>query len=239
MITRARRMRRKGFSLVEVLVVVSIIAALAAILIPSLSQARGQARRAVCLSQLRQIGAGVMTYTNAFGDLLPDPFILGRHALRRAPGQRTPGDPVALPERYGLAAALGHRSVRAMPVNSRVWVCPDAPGWMQEGGCSYAFAFSHPGYNFTTDPARRRYWNKKYATIMSGMKSLAASYEFVWDNYNFDFALTGFFGPFKGYTLDADRRIYPHSYSGMRFWNKPYARTNALYLDMHVAQRKE
>jgi len=57
-------MRRHGFTLIELLVVVSIIALLIAILLPSLQQAREAARRAVCLSNQRQISVGVMLYAS-------------------------------------------------------------------------------------------------------------------------------------------------------------------------------
>jgi len=48
-------MKRKAFTLVELLVVVGIIVLLVAILIPSLTRARGQARSAVCQSNLHQL----------------------------------------------------------------------------------------------------------------------------------------------------------------------------------------
>jgi prepilin-type N-terminal cleavage/methylation domain-containing protein/prepilin-type processing-associated H-X9-DG protein len=54
--------RRKGFTLVELLVVISIIAVLVALLLPSLGRARDAARDAVCKSNLRQIGIGLYTY---------------------------------------------------------------------------------------------------------------------------------------------------------------------------------
>src|SRR4029078_3440996 len=50
-----------GFTLVEVLVVLSILTILAAILFPVFSAARAQARQAQCLSNYRQLGqAGIM-----------------------------------------------------------------------------------------------------------------------------------------------------------------------------------
>lgn len=59
----ARIRRRDGFTLVELLVVIGIIAVVMAILLPSLSRARETAKRIKCLSNMRQLGAAVMAYT--------------------------------------------------------------------------------------------------------------------------------------------------------------------------------
>ena len=57
-------MKRKGFTLIELLVVVSIIALLVSILLPSLQNARDQAKRVVCGSNLRQLGVAMHIYAD-------------------------------------------------------------------------------------------------------------------------------------------------------------------------------
>lgn len=56
--------RASGFTLVELLVVVGIIAVLIGILMPVLSKARAAANRAVCLSNIRQLSVGIFMYCN-------------------------------------------------------------------------------------------------------------------------------------------------------------------------------
>ncbi len=60
--------RQAGFTLIEVLVVVAIIALLISILLPSLHQARAQASGVKCLSNLKQVGIGLTMYVLANAD---------------------------------------------------------------------------------------------------------------------------------------------------------------------------
>jgi prepilin-type N-terminal cleavage/methylation domain-containing protein/prepilin-type processing-associated H-X9-DG protein len=65
-----RRSDHKGFTLIELLVVIAIIATLAAILFPVFSRARENARRASCQSNLKQIGLGLMQYTQDYDETM-------------------------------------------------------------------------------------------------------------------------------------------------------------------------
>lgn len=67
--------KKKGFTLIELLVVIAIIALLAAILFPVFARARENARKSSCLNNLKQLGLGLMQYTQDYDECLPGRYM--------------------------------------------------------------------------------------------------------------------------------------------------------------------
>jgi len=84
-------LRRGGFTLIEVLVVVAIIALLISILLPSLSRAREQARMVMCEAHLKQFGNALNMYMMDAKDTLPGPLhpAMLKNTRYATPAQKT------------------------------------------------------------------------------------------------------------------------------------------------------
>jgi len=111
----------RAFTLIELLVVIAIIAILAAILFPVFAQAKEAAKRASCLSNLRQIGTAFYMYAGDSDDRLPD-----RRDLKRSlPGGYRPWGSFPFSDpRAGWAAIV----TRPYTKNDEIWNCNSVRG---------------------------------------------------------------------------------------------------------------
>jgi len=72
-----------GFTLVELLVVVAVIAILAAILFPTFARAREKARQCSCSSNMAQIGKAFLMYASDYDDGIPEEWYPGGGGFRQ------------------------------------------------------------------------------------------------------------------------------------------------------------
>ncbi len=150
------RLRTRAFTLVELLVVVSIIALLIAILLPSLRKAREQAKRTKCYANLHAIHIALICYADDNRQELPSYSTMGEWGFRVAPGVRVIGGKVTTnrqmpPESFGVQRVLhtgtgpeilpnmmAKYEVGVKPLyldgNSDVWVCPSNKGPKGDNG---------------------------------------------------------------------------------------------------------
>ncbi|HZZ41673.1 MAG TPA: prepilin-type N-terminal cleavage/methylation domain-containing protein [Tepidisphaeraceae bacterium] len=76
-------MRKRGFTLVELLVVIGIIALLIGILVPTLNRAREASLRVACASNLRQFGLVYQMYANNYKDYAPLGYIVNSNLIQK------------------------------------------------------------------------------------------------------------------------------------------------------------
>jgi prepilin-type N-terminal cleavage/methylation domain-containing protein/prepilin-type processing-associated H-X9-DG protein len=145
---------RRGFTLVELLVVIGIIALLVSILLPALNKAREAANAVRCSSQLRQIGIAFRLYGHDFNQFLPQ--IAGGAAFGTGPstwGDKRTFWPVQLGTPYlslpGQKGTTGQALALLDYIDSNVTIftCPTANGVLTERYRNY-------GMNYNTGAIR-------------------------------------------------------------------------------------
>jgi len=106
-----------GFTLVELLVVIGVIALLISFLLPSLSRARADAQRTACASNLRQIGIAAQMYAQENNNCFPPAWIsaacrwmdlIGRYISKGSQVYQCPSDPRRIPDTYDPTIILSY-----------------------------------------------------------------------------------------------------------------------------------
>ena len=152
-----RRCRHSGFTLVELLVVIGIIALLIGILLPTLARARESANRLQCQSNLRSVGQALMIYLNQSKGLLPVP-------PKKAADQ--------FDAFYYQGARLNDignfmvgRILKVSPRNYRVLICPsDQAVHLRTGSSDYKFSYSfNRFFNGNTSSAIKKITQVKHS----------------------------------------------------------------------------
>lgn len=107
------RMRRRIFTLVELLIVIAIIAILAALLLPALNSARSTAKSAICLSNLKQINIGIAGYSDDWNGLA-------------APADYDASTGKTWPSKMDPYVGQKYKVVWSYNAISGIWRCPDS-----------------------------------------------------------------------------------------------------------------
>lgn len=129
------RVGRSGFSLIELLVVISIIAVLIALLMPAVQKVREAANRTSCANNLKQIGLAVHNYHNEY-DLLPPARIDGAGHCTWAVLILPYLEQNSLYELWDIRRSYYYQSAEARQTPVKIYFCPArrAPGQLSTSG---------------------------------------------------------------------------------------------------------
>jgi prepilin-type N-terminal cleavage/methylation domain-containing protein len=139
--------RYRAFTLVELLVVISIIALLLSILMPSLQKARQSAQTVVCKSNLKQMGYGFLLYSEDNNGYMPPSWLAFN-------GDATKNNFMPILSKYfGDKQKTTHGAFYDKGVaGNKVWMCPNfkkLDDFAANPTCIYSYAMNlHQSFNF-------------------------------------------------------------------------------------------
>ncbi len=168
--------KRTNFTLIELLVVIAIIAILASMLLPALTSARETARQTQCMSNLRQIGQAVASYSMDSQEYFP--YAVNGGGVTTLYNNLRPYTGIT-----PLAAAT--------PAQAKIYWCPKDAYRVVYNDCQYSYTANHfmTALGYSTYVHMRKMSAIKQPSTMiymtDGMRTSAGAegYPFVFDHW--------------------------------------------------------
>ena len=228
--------RKRGFTLIELLVVIAIIAILAAILFPVFAQAREAARKASCVSNLRQMGTAAVMYAQDYDEIYPGLW-------QWSPGAIYAHSPYLYPPGWTPEQSLQQCQTCPYVKNGEIFGCPSRKN--RYGGLLLSYGYAYPtmsgtwvpipgsAYSFPQGPALSEFTYPADTVMITDSGIWPGTAECNASTLEGIYSLCG----------SRDGYSYPYVYKPtINQWSAPLpihqGRTNVAFVDGHVKSMK-
>jgi prepilin-type N-terminal cleavage/methylation domain-containing protein/prepilin-type processing-associated H-X9-DG protein len=164
-----KQLYKSGFTLVELLVVISIIAVLLAVLMPSLQKARESAKNVVCKNNLKQIGYGISLYAEDHSQAMPPSWL-------NYDSSPSSNNFMAIISPYlgeKMKKEQGNDFFGKDKVGMKVWMCPSFNPMPKTTKYLYSYAMNlHLSYDFSAEDSK---WYRQRNTVVGPKQDWATS----------------------------------------------------------------